>query len=376
MKKISSKLFVWLLVLWCSTVFSLAAPAPEAAHGNGMGQVKVELRDYFRALADQGLFSGSVLVAKDGKVILKEGLGIADYETGRVNSPGTAYAIASMSKAFTAMSILMLEERGLLRIEDKVSDYLPDYPDGENISIRQLLNMTAGLDDFFDDPELWAGNFALYHTPEEMYQYFIDETPYFAPGTEWSYCNSCYIVLGSILEQVSGMSYREFLQENILGPLKMNHTSYDPDEVDFMNKRAVGYDNLATLPPPLSIYLHPTVAYTAGGIFSTVTDMYKWDRALYTEQLVSAETMEKIFTPGMGDYGFAWYIDELEVCGQNHKLAWHWGSYLGYHGFIGRMVDDDVFIMILQNTTSPDLLDQNVLRPTVQDVASIIFNND
>ncbi|MCP5106326.1 MAG: beta-lactamase family protein, partial [bacterium] len=351
MKKTFMKTFVCLLVVWSLTVFTFAAPTPPGqTQGDNLGQVKKELRDHFRGLTDQGLFSGSVLVAKDDRVLYKEGLGVADYDTGQVNTPTTVYAIASMSKAFTAMSIMMLEERGLLSVNDKLSDYFPDYPYGDDITIHQLLNMSAGIPDFFTNI-IASGNFSNYHTPEEMLQYFVDDPLVHEPGNGWAYCNSCFMFLGMIIEQVSGLTYRDFLQENIFDPLKMKHTSYEPNDLDFANKRAVGYDHIDVLPPPVSPYLNAGVAYSAGGVFSTVTDMYKWHRALETEQLLSAETLRKIFTPGLGNYGYGWYIEYHDISGQERKLVWHWGSYLGYHGFIGRFVEDDVFIMLLLNFT-------------------------
>ncbi len=373
---------IYTFVIVVVAIFSLTTQSfsetLEAVQGNHHGRhLKRELKAYFNDLADQKLYSGSVLIARNGRVLLKKGFGLANYETGKPNTPRTAYAIASMTKAFTAMSILMLEERGLLSVDDKLSAYFPDYPNGDNITLKNLLKMNAGIGAMFeaDDPVVWA-NVSDLHTTGQLFQYFLNDPIFFEPGTQWNYCNSCYVLLGMIIEQVSNVSFGDFVKINITEPLNMNTTSYDPEGLDFANKRAVPYDNLNSGPPPISVYFHPTLVYSAGAIFSTVTDMYKWDRALYTEQLISQEHLDEMFTPGLGNYGYGWYVETMDVCGETHNLMWHWGSYLGYHGFIGRLVDDDVFIIMLQNTTSPDLYNSAILMPKARDVAEIIFGNN
>lgn len=348
--------------------------APLFAGAPASGQVKKELRNYFEDLTRQGHFSGSVMIARGGEVMLKDGFGIADYETGRPNTQNTVYAIASTSKAFTAMAILMLEERGKLSLDDTVSQYVADVPRGDEITIHQMLNMTAGFYNFFNHPGLWDGSVSEYHTPEEMLQYFVDEPFVNEPGEAWSYCNSCYHLLGMVVEAASGMTYRDFLQQHILSPLKMKHTSYDPDSVEFNNLKAVGYDHLQTVPPPVSLFLHPTVAFSAGGLFSTVNDMFKWHQALKTDTLVSYQTLEKIFTPGLGNYGYGWYIEDHDVAGQQRTLRWHWGSYLGYHSFIAWLPQEDVYIHVILNFTSPNIGEQYQLLPVIKAAAEIVLS--
>ncbi len=356
---------------------SLTLAAPAAAHpggGHAYGLVKQELRDYFQTLADARAFSGAVLVARDGEILLRKGYGMADAEAGIRNRPDTVYAVASFTKAFTAMSIMILEERGLLSVDDPVDQYIPGFRPGDLITIRHLLNQTAGLYEYLLNGDLWT-NIALFHHPVELLAYFVDEDLSFPPGTEHAYSNSNYVTLGVIIETVSELPFRDFVRQNILDPLGMDDTSYDPFEVDFPDK-AIGYDDITSTPPvPTSIYAHPTIPYTAGAMCSTVADLYKWDQALYTETLVSAATLDRMFTPGFGDYGFGWYIDELLVDGEPHKQIWHWGSYFGFHGYISRLVDDRVTI-ILQFNISPSLDTPDELRPMAEDVAAIVFRHD
>jgi CubicO group peptidase (beta-lactamase class C family) len=366
MLKTTFKTFVCFILTFSLASLTFAG----STDGNAYGHLKAKLDAYFQQLVVDENFSGSVLVAKDGTVLLQTGYGMADYEKGIPNKANTVHAIASLSKGFTAMSILMLAERGLLNLDDPLSIYLPQVPNSGNIKIHHLLNHTSGLFNMTDNPLLWpkAGDF---HYPLELLQYFIDEPVNFQPGTDWQYCNSGYVTLGIIIEQVSGMTYGEFIKENILEPLHMEHTSYDPYGNNFPNQ-AIGYDDITTNPPLLAFPLHPTVPFSAGAIYSTVQDLYKWDRALYTDQLVSSELMQQMFTPGLGDYGYGWYIDNLMVNGQPHKQIWHWGNYSGFFGFFSRLVDDNSTIILLRNT-SPLTVSQDELRPIITAVAEIMF---
>lgn len=326
----------------------------EVEKGNKYGQLRQELHGYFSQLYEDREFSGTVLVAKDGKLILMRGYGMANYENGKPNNPATVFPIASMTKQFTAICILMLEERGILNIHDPVSKYIPDFPRGDVLTLKNLMDHTSGLYNFFAAPELWTdGNYQRYHTPLETFSYFYGHPYEHEVGAQWLYCNSGYLALGVIIEDLTGMTYRDFLEENIFKPLKMRSSSYDPDEIDHRNRVATGYVDIKDDNPVESDYLHPTVAYSAGGIFSTVMDMYKWDRALNTEILVSNESLRRIFTPGLGNYGLGWWVYEPEINGKYRKHIYHTGGYIGYHSIISRWVDDDLTIIVLDNTHAP-----------------------
>ncbi len=279
MKRISSTSCLGLLA---ALALTLAAPA--VAHpggGHAYGLVKQDLKLYFQTLTDAQAFSGAVLVARDGKILLKRGYGMADYEAGIRNRSDTVFAVASFTKAFAAMSIMILDERGLLAVDDTVDEHLPGFPNGDLITIHTLLNQTSGLFEYLNNSALWA-NIELPHMPVELLDYFVDEPLGFTPGTQHQYSNSNYVTLGVIIEQVSGLSFRDFIRLNILDPLGMDDTSYDPFEVDFPDK-AIGYDDVTSDPPtPASIYVHPTIPYTAGAMCSTVEDLYLWDQSLYT----------------------------------------------------------------------------------------------
>jgi CubicO group peptidase (beta-lactamase class C family) len=366
MKRIIVATLVCLFAVWGGTGFSFA----KTGIHNGYGRVTQALNDYFTGLAAAENFSGSVLVAKEGKILLQKGYGMANVESGIANTPNTVHAIASLTKAFTSMSIMMLEERGLLSVDDPVSKYVPELLHGDRITVHQLLNHTSGLYLYVYHPLLWP-NKDNFHTPDQLLDYYMYEPLRFEPGAQWEYCNSGYVTLGIIIERVSGMSYRDFIKKNILQPLKMKHTSYDPYETDFLDK-AIGYDDIAADPPLRAPYFHPSIPFSAGAVYSTVRDMYRWDQALYTDQLVSYVTLERMFTPGLGNYGYGWYSDTLEVDGRGHKHIWHWGAYFGFHGYFSRLVDDNVTVILLRNT-SPVLGIQDELRPIAARAAGIVL---
>jgi CubicO group peptidase (beta-lactamase class C family) len=375
MKKLTSKALTILVMLGIFTFSTIAWAADGQCNKNG--EVKQKLHAYFEQLAADRIFSGAVLVARDGHVLLKDGFGLADYDTGEKNKPKTVYGIGSLTKAFTVMSIMMLEERGLLNVTDTLDKYIPGFINGDMITLHHLMNHTSGMFEYINDPtstiwEFGLEKLALYHTPGQLLDYFIDRPPYFEPGEQWSYCNSAFVVLGIIIEQVSGMSYSDFIEKNILKPLHMKDTIYDPLDLD-LPRQAIGYNDVLTDPPCVAPLLHPSIAYSAGGIFSTVEDMFKWDQALYTDRLVSHETLNKIFAPGLGDYGYGWFIDTLEITGQPYKQIWHWGSTLGYHSLISRLVDEKVTLILLHNTNAPNdsFEDQEMMR---HDVYEILFN--
>jgi len=375
MKRNTFKMIVSLLVIWALASFTFAQVSE--AQGQQNGHLKRQLDAYFTKQMEDGALSGSVLVAKDGKILLKKGYGMADYVKGKHNTPETIFEMGSMGKAFTAMCIMMLEERGLLNVNDTIDQYLPWFPNGDLITIHQLLNHTSGLYDYVNNPDsqLWQDeNYTKFHYPYDLLGYFMYKPLSFEPGSQWSYCNSGFVVLGVIIEELSGMTYGDFLETNIFKPLGMEHTFYDPYEIVFQNKKAIGYDDISTYPPIISPEISDSVVFSAGGIYTTIKDLYKWDQALNTNRLVSYDTLEQIFTPGLEDYGYGWWIQYLEYNGQMHKDIWHGGAYVGFHSFISRFVDDNVTIIILSNTTAPNEDIYNFdLGVMSKDAAGIIF---
>jgi CubicO group peptidase (beta-lactamase class C family) len=211
------------------------------------------------------------------------------------------------------------------------------------------------------DPYLIMGRCLLTH--EEIFNLFKDMPLEFEPGKDWSYCFFGYYLLGVIIERIYGKTYIEFIKENIFKPLGMNDSGLD-DYIEIIDNKASGY--YASGDRLVCCEIDTMSAFSAGAIFSTVPDMLLWDEALYTEKLVSAKTINEIFTPGLEDYGYGWFIDKY----LNHKRARHSGGGSGFSHQFHRYIDDRVSIMVLSNYGFSNSLNIN------ENIARIVFNED
>lgn len=299
------------------------------------------------AYYDLGLFNGAVLVAKDGKVVFRSAYGKANFEWNIPNTPDTKFNLASISKQFTAMAIMILAEEGKVRLDEPISQYLPGFRKelAERITISQLLSHTSGLP---DEP---LG-------PAERRRAFIcDKKPLvdalneleclYPPGSKFSYSNSGYNILALIIESVSGQEFPQFLQERIFTPLKMYNTAYRSHDV--LHNRAYGYTKLRG-----QYYTEESISTIllmgAGGIYSSVNDLALWDRALAEHVLISEESTEQMFSAGLGNYGFGWeLIPNYYVEGTPVRLAAHSGRGPGANTDIKRFLDDNLLIVCLSN---------------------------
>lgn len=298
-------------------------------------------------------FNGAVLVVNKGQVILSKGYGLANYEEKTPNSPDTVFRIASLSKQFTAAAILLLEERGLLKTDDPLSKYIPDFANGDRIALHHLLTHTSGITDYISLVEK-TGDHA--YSPTELIAQIKDKPLLFNPGEKFAYSNSNYALLGYIIEQVSGMSYGDFMAENIIKPLGMENTGYAPNET--LPGRAVGYDNIrdGSKATPMNL----TVAYAAGGLESTVQDLYKWLQALDGTTLLSEKSRNKMFTRHLSNYGYGWMISHF-----SEDIMWHSGSLNGFLSVIYRDTKQDNAIIILCNNYLTNL---GMLRDKINEI--------
>ena len=327
--------------------------------------------DKYMQLA-HGSFSGIIFVAQKGKVLINQGYGLADRELDVPNAPQTKYAIGSMTKAFTAMGIMILQERGQLSVQDPICNYIADCPaTWKPITLHHLLTHTSGIHNYTDlYTELRDEiNICREYKPEEAIVFFKDLPLDFTPSSHWSYSNSGYFLLGMVIEKVSGESYETFIQKNILQPLGMSESGYDRASA-IVKDRASGYSiNRPNLDAVNASCWDVSLKYAAGGLYSTVGDLYKWDQALYTDELISQETMNIIFTsavsiPGGGGlYGYGWIISEQS----GHRVIEHSGGVNGFVSDLARYPDDQVTIIVLSNTDweKPDQIGK--------DIASIVW---
>lgn len=295
--------------------------------------------------ADQ--FSGSILVARNGVPLFRQSFGLANREWDVPNTPDTKFRIGSITKEFTATAILQLAEGGKLSIDDPVSKYYVEAPPAwKDITIKHLLTHTSGIPSYTAIPHFFAADARLDRKPEEIIKLTQDKPLEFAPGSKFSYDNSGYIILGYIIEKVSGENYADYVQHHIFDPLGMKSTGYDVSET-IIPKRASGYDWAKTklINTP---YLSMTEPYSAGSLYSTVDDMLLWDQALYSGKLLSPHSYQEMFTDYGHGYGFGWVIDNQF----GHQHIWHNGGINGFISRLDRYPHDKLTVIVLSNQTN------------------------
>jgi len=301
------------------------------------------LDEYLQAAAGQQRFSGTVLIARDGSLLLDKGYGKANLELDVANTPKIKFRLGSITKQFTATAILLLQEKGQLTVDDAVCKYISSCPAAwSDIKIHHLLTHTSGIYNFTKSPD-YTKSMMLRATPESIVARVKDLPLDFKPGEKFSYSNSGYILLGMIIEKVSGRTYAQYLDENIFKPLKMADTGYDSTS-RIIPDRAEGYSKsegkLAN-----AEYLDMSIPFAAGALYSTVGDLYIWAEALNSDRILSKKSKEQMFTPFKQNYAYGWGVDSLF----NHKRTAHGGGINGFATFIERFPDDHLTIIVLSN---------------------------
>ncbi len=288
-------------------------------------------------------FMGSVLVSQQGKILLSKGYGSANLEWEIPNFPNTKFRLGSITKQFTAASILLLEERGKLKVEDPVKKYMADAPAAwDKITIFHLLTHTSGIPSFTSFPD-YRSTEAAPTTPESLVARFRDKPLEFQPGEKWNYSNSGYALLGYLIEKISGQSYSEFVQQNIFNPLGMKDSGYDSNSA-IIAHRASGYapgaNGLAN-----AGFIHMTVPFSAGALYSTTEDLLKWEQALFGGKVLSQASLAKMTTPFKQDYAFGLSVSA------NHgfKIIEHGGGIEGFSTQLSYYPDDKLIIIVLGN---------------------------
>ena len=260
-----------------------------------------------------GCFNGTILVADGGKVIYSRGVGKASFDYDIPNTPNTKFGIASITKQFTALLILQQVAENRIALQGTVCDYLPWYRQdtGSRMTIKQLLHHTSGLPPDFDAPEFNA-------TPEASRRYehqefaekFCQPALTSEPGTKWEYSNCGYTLLGLVLEKVTGMPFGDLLHQRILDPLAMKDSGVDQNDLAPLGG-ATGYLRHAGPRYTRGGYIDRIHGFSSGSMYSTVEDLYKWNQALSSGEFLSKELREQIFTPGLHDWGYGWFISKI-----------------------------------------------------------------
>lgn len=291
---------------------------------------------------ENDMFNGVILVSQNSKPIYKSSFGFADKNNNRMLTDSSVFYLASVSKQFTAMAIMILAEQNKLSYNDKLSSYFPEFPNyADSITIKQLLTHTSGIANHY--------RFGIYKkglTNNEVKEVLVkQERPDFNPGDKFSYSNGGYVLLALIVEKVSGMPFHKFMEVNIFKPLEMNHTLVHDESAPKIENRAVGYNQSGALDD------YEIFTTGAGGIFSTINDLFLWDQALYSEKLIPETTLKEAFTRATinnGDsinYGFGWGINVTD----GQKSVQHSGGLNGYRTFIKRNLYNKSGYIILTN---------------------------
>jgi CubicO group peptidase (beta-lactamase class C family) len=331
-----------------------AAPAPSPPEAQ-------KIREYMDAAARINRFSGAILVARDGQPVVAAGYGMANYELDVPNTPHTVFRLGSLTKQFTAMAIMILQERGKLRTGDSICTLLDDCPAAwRPVTVRHLLTHTSGIHDYTHEIAVETPR-AQPFTHAELIALFRDKPLEFAPGDKFSSSNSGYYLLGVIIERASGKSYEAFLQETIFGPLGMASTGYDHTS-RVIKHRASGYGVLGdTLVN--ATFIDMSSPFSAGGLYSTAEDLWRWNRALDDDKLLSRASRDELVTPFKNDYAYGWSSRRRF----DRPLLEHDGNLGGFFSSMTRFPEDRVTVIVLGNTARTNT------RGVANDLSAIVF---
>lgn len=298
-------------------------------------------------------FNGTVLVSQNNKVIFEKAYGLANFEWQIKNTLDTKFRIASITKQFTAMLIMQLVEEKVLKLDAPISEYLKDFRKdiGDKVTIHHLLNHTSGIPNYLRIKNFRKNISRNNYSVDEFTKQFCSDDLDFEPGTKFTYSNSGYFILGNIIEKVTNQSFESVLNDKILSPLGMHNTGYDNSSVIIKN-RASGYDKKLNGYVNTG-YLDMSIPYAAGSMYSTVRDLLLWDNALYTESLLSKNSIKKMFKVSKHrNYAYGWEVNEIPTFKLGKKVTSinHGGGINGFNSSITRILQDKYLIVILNNT--------------------------
>jgi CubicO group peptidase (beta-lactamase class C family) len=332
----------------------------------GLGQVKVSdtvgagideiVKSHFAA----GDFSGTILVAREGKILYRQAFGLANREWNIPNDLQTKFEIGSMTKQFTALLVLQFVNEGKISLEGHISDYLSYYrkDTGTRVTVRDLLSHTSGIPNFLSIPGFLDSSASRTHyTIRDFAEKYCSGDLHFEPGTKFEYSNSGYFLLGAILEEASNESYEQLLKERIFDPLGMKDSGYTHDET-ILSHRAAGYER-SSEGFRNARYYDMSIPFAAGALYSTVGDLFLWDQALYGDRLLPARLRDLLFKPNLDNYGFGWgiLVPKPGSPYAGESIPMHGGAIFGFQSVIQRIPAHKELIVLLDNSDSPKLLE-------------------
>lgn len=312
---------------------------------------------YFKPYVETGNFNGTVLVAKDGKIVFCKGYGFASYELKVPDSAETKFPLGSIGKQLTAVSILQLEERGRLKLDDKIKKYIPEYHYGDQITIENLLTHMSGIPEY---EELLRSNSRVGESKpvsiEQGIKLLGKQKLEFKPGSEYRYSNTGYWLLSLIMEKITGEPFDRYLKKNIFEPLGMSDTVVDLGQI--IENRAIGY--IMTHKGLIKSYYFEIPR--TGSIFTTVGDLYKFNSGLLQGKLLKPSTVEQMTTLHNKFYGYAWFVDETP----GNRKIWHGGVTPGYRATVYDNLDKGLTLIVFSNIYNTPI---NKIRDDVAAIA-------
>jgi CubicO group peptidase (beta-lactamase class C family) len=308
-------------------------------------------------------FNGTILVQKKGEITYAKSFGLANRPFKVANTNETKYRIASITKAFTSVLILQLHEQGKIDLNQPIRTYLPDYAGegADKVTIHQLLNHTSGLANFDtvkDMKTALESGLPTYQTPytsDQLLAKFCSGKLVHEPGKVFDYNNADYIILGKIIERLSGATYEQVLADRILRPLKLESTGllHQSDVIEGLADTYFYRDDLKELVPDLPVY--PENWYAAGALYSTAHNVLAFSNALFGGKLLKQETLALMTTPGLDDYGYGVWAYETKVGDRKYRVVKRPGQIMGAQTQLYRFLDEDVTVIVLGNTGTADL---------------------
>jgi CubicO group peptidase (beta-lactamase class C family) len=340
----------WRCAITAIVAVSLFAACQRAENVQDPASRKVDA--LFEALTEGIQPGAAVMVIRDGEIVHQAGYGYANLEKQTPITADSAFRLASVSKQFTAMAIMVLAEDGALSVDDPVSRYLPELAPYEGVTIRHMITHTSGLPEYYDLIDTRSG---MPTNADALAFLATMAEPVFVPGEQYEYSNPAYDMLAPLVESVSGQDFATFMRQRVFDPAGMQNSFIFDHSEPAIPHRVTGYE-----PDGEGFRLndHDPLNHIvgSGGMYSTLNDFFRWDRALYGENVVSRAAIDAAFTPSRlnngesTDYGFGWSIDDYI----GHRRVRHGGSWIGFRTHIARYPDDGLSIVILSNRADFD----------------------
>ncbi len=311
---------------------------------------------------DLRLFNGSVLVADDNETIFQKGYGNAQMEWRVANTPETKFRLGSITKQFTATLIMQQIEQGKIKLDGKLSEYLPYYrkDTGDKVTIHMLLTHTSGIPSYTSQPDFAEKVSRKFYAPDDFVKEYCSGDLEFEPGSRFVYNNSGYFILGAILEKVTGMKYDKLLKEKIFTPLGMNNSGYDWSN-DILPKRAAGYEKTFT-GYRNAPFLDMSLPYAAGSLYSTVENLFIWNKSFYSDKILKKDSWDKLFTGYIqafckAYYGYGWAIDKYFDGMDSLKVITHGGGINGFNTIGYYILQKGQFVAMFSNAGGAPLIE-------------------